>query len=430
MLPHSDEQDPPLTPLQVHVLGALPLRSLSRVYGLINSYTLPVWLRVPGYKLYAWVFGVHLDECEPSDLRQYRSLAEFFMRRLKPGVRPIADAPLVSPADGTVVNLGTVEDGRVAQVKGRSYSVDALLHGSGAVSSEDVERSSKRKMRELKPHPHGSPAGSVVDEREFADINGIHYSLDKLIGEHRDGGVNNNSKNETDESVAAGQAGAASDEAERLLKKSASSPELSSASETEAPKLVRSASRDANMALSVGTSSGWSQGAQVPRPGNKLCFCVVYLAPGDYHRFHSPASWVVEKRRHFSGELFSVSSWMVDKLADLFVLNERVALLGRWRHGFFSMVPVGATNVGSIRVNFDKTLRTNTPLRPLTPGSFTEANYATASALLGGQPLGAGDEMGGFWLGSTIVLVFEAPQSFEFNVKTGDKVRVGEALGA
>jgi phosphatidylserine decarboxylase len=44
---------------------------------------------------------------------------------------------------------------------------------------------------------------------------------------------------------------------------------------------------------------------------------------------------------------------MVGKLSDLFVLNERVALLGRWRYGFFSMIPVGATNVGSIRVNFD-----------------------------------------------------------------------------
>lgn len=85
-----------LTPLaQVHVIGALPLRSISRLYGLVNSYELPVWFRVPGYKFYSWVFGVNLDECEPSDLREYRSMSEFFMRRLKPGVRPIADAPLV-----------------------------------------------------------------------------------------------------------------------------------------------------------------------------------------------------------------------------------------------------------------------------------------------------------------------------------------------
>ena len=54
------------------------------------------------------------------------------------------------------------------------------------------------------------------------------------------------------------------------------------------------------------------------------------------------------------GDLFSVSPWMAKRLENLFVLNERVALLGRWKHGFFSMVPVGATNVGSIKVNFDQ----------------------------------------------------------------------------
>lgn len=54
------------------------------------------------------------------------------------------------------------------------------------------------------------------------------------------------------------------------------------------------------------------------------------------------------------GDLFSVSPWMAKRLENLFVLNERVALLGRWKHGFFGMVPVGATNVGSIKVNFDQ----------------------------------------------------------------------------
>jgi phosphatidylserine decarboxylase len=82
---------------QVHVIGALPLRSASRIYGALNSYTLPVWFRVPGFKLYATIFGVNLDECDPSDLTQYRSLSDFFMRQLKPGVRPIDEALVVRP---------------------------------------------------------------------------------------------------------------------------------------------------------------------------------------------------------------------------------------------------------------------------------------------------------------------------------------------
>jgi phosphatidylserine decarboxylase len=86
---------------------------------------------------------------------------------------------------------------------------------------------------------------------------------------------------------------------------------------------------------------------------NSLFHCVIYLAPGDYHRFHTPTDWTILSRRHFPGELFSVNPKIVKWLKGLLSLNERVVYYGEWKYGFFSMTPVGATNVGSIKVYID-----------------------------------------------------------------------------
>ena len=56
----------------------------------------------------------------------------------------------------------------------------------------------------------------------------------------------------------------------------------------------------------------------------------------------------------FLGELFSVNPGVARWLQGLFNFNERAIYTGRWRYGFFSLTAVGATNVGSINVHFDK----------------------------------------------------------------------------
>ena len=97
----SKSTDSPLAPVlvianisQVHVMGALPLRNLSRVWGYLNSLELPVWFRPTGFRVYGRLFGCNLDEVV-KELKEYTSLGDFFYRRLKDGVRPVADVVLV-----------------------------------------------------------------------------------------------------------------------------------------------------------------------------------------------------------------------------------------------------------------------------------------------------------------------------------------------
>ena len=93
--------------------------------------------------------------------------------------------------------------------------------------------------------------------------------------------------------------------------------------------------------------------------GNKVLYMVVYLAPGDYHRYHSPASFTANYRRHIAGYLEPVDPRYLKGHRDVLKTNERVNLLGDWQHGFFALSFVGALNVGSIKLHFDESLASN-----------------------------------------------------------------------
>lgn len=124
-----------------------------------------------------------------------------------------------------------------------------------------------------------------------------------------------------------------------------------------------------NVTYSVNALLGDSKDqTRLESPNSFLHYAVIYLAPGDYHRFHSPTQWKMSELRHFAGtvyigiahccagEMFSVSPMLVSRLQNLFVLNERIVLMGEWKHGFFSMIPVAATNVGCMHLNFEPVL--------------------------------------------------------------------------
>ncbi|KAF4982031.1 hypothetical protein FZEAL_2281 [Fusarium zealandicum] len=401
----------PEGPWQVQVMSTLPLKAMSRLWGRFNELTIPYYLRVPGFKLYSWVFGVNLNEVSEPDLHVYPNLASFFYRTLKPGSRPLDPDPhtLLCPSDGKVLQFGQIDGGDIEQVKGMTYSIDALLGKNtptpsiASVSSSDSDRT---------PTEVSGEEELIKQDEDFAQVNGISYTLPDLLS-----GTGKHGPSAKDESMPA-------------------SP--GTVSEVRAE-------------LALGERPWYDLVS--PDKTTSLYYAVIYLAPGDYHRFHSPTNWVVDRRRHFAGELFSVSPYLQRTLPGLFTLNERVVLLGRWRWGFFSYVPVGATNVGSIVVNFDRELRTNSLLTDTAADraaeeaaqrgepylGFAEATYESASPVLRGHALRRGEEMGGFQLGSTVVLVFEAPSEktnedkersgWAWAVEKGQTVKMGQALG-
>ncbi|XP_056648086.1 phosphatidylserine decarboxylase proenzyme, mitochondrial isoform X1 [Diorhabda sublineata] len=300
------QKEGPARQWEINCYCMLPLRTVSRCWGYIADVKLPELLRPPVYKMYSSVFGVNISEAENEDLTSYPSLADFFARSLKNGMRQVDQSScLVSPCDGTVLHFGTVDTEQVEQVKGVTYSLKDFL-------GEQVTKMQK----------YGSDFKTSL----------LHKPLE----------------------------------------------------------------------------------------GTTLYQCVIYLAPGDYHRFHSPAEWKPTHRRHFSGQLLSVNPSIASWLPGLFTLNERAVYLGHWNYGFFSYTAVGATNVGTVKVYFDKTLQTNKPYKNRTKEEICLGNAVE---------LKKGDIMGEFRMGSTIVLIFEAPYNFKFSIMPGDKVKMGQGIG-
>ena len=104
---------------------------------------------------------------------------------------------------------------------------------------------------------------------------------------------------------------------------------------------------------------------------------VIYLSPGDYHRFHSPAIHNALYRRHIAGYLSPVKPSYVNKHRDVFKNNERVNIFGTWKeqNDFFFTSFVGALNVGSILLDFDEDVVTNCAI-PKEP-YYTDKAYCT-----------------------------------------------------
>lgn len=126
---------------------------------------------------------------------------------------------------------------------------------------------------------------------------------------------------------------------------------------------------------------------------NNGYFLTYYLCPRDYHRVHSCVSGVITQMNYSEGDLWPVNKWSVNNIRNLYTKNERVHLEIATEKGPIGVVFVGATNVGSIALNFEPSLRTNQNRGPL------RKTYTPPLEVEKGQ------ELGMFRFGSTVILL-------------------------
>ncbi len=143
-------------------------------------------------------------------------------------------------------------------------------------------------------------------------------------------------------------------------------------------------------------------------------FVTVYLSPRDYHRVHMPWAGTLRRSVYVPGKLFSVSPTTTAAIPRLFARNER--LITRFECDFGPMIValVGAVCVSSMSTVWEGVVAPGRRLRP--------ADHQ-------GPALGAGEEMGRFNMGSTvIVLLPPGAVSWHKDLTPGASVRMGQAL--
>ena len=179
---------------------------------------------------------------------------------------------------------------------------------------------------------------------------------------------------------------------------------------TENGRVIQAKGQDYSLADLLGDSSvaGRLQGG---------AFTTLYLSPKDYHRIHMPCDGTLKSMLHVPGALFSVNTATANNVPGLFARNERVVCVFDTPHGELAMVLVGAMIVASIHTSWHGQV---TPVNALQRWDYQDTQEIT---------LKRGEEMGQFYLGSTVILV-GAPDAISWGQGiSGDPVRLGQALG-
>lgn len=143
----------------------------------------------------------------------------------------------------------------------------------------------------------------------------------------------------------------------------------------------------------------------------------IYLSPFNYHRYHYPLTGKIDRYFHAGGRLFPVNQVGMSHFDKLLLRNERIITKITKTDLPFYMVAVGATFVGSIKMEFIKK-RVAPTAQDATRNHWEKVNLDICQL----------EEMGRFEMGSTIVLVLPQIMAEPLALVKGKPVRVGHPI--
>ena len=118
-------------PPAYYFIWILPRNLFNRLCGFVADAKLPRFLLIFLIRLFAWKYGVNLEESS-KQVSEYRNFNEFFTRELLPDARTFDPDKevIISPVDGILGEYGIINNELLIQAKGLEYRLSDFLKDS------------------------------------------------------------------------------------------------------------------------------------------------------------------------------------------------------------------------------------------------------------------------------------------------------------
>lgn len=119
----------------------LPQHLLSRLVAMLMRVKI-VWIKNALIHWFIRTFDINVSEAASENLDDYPHFNAFFTRELRSDLRPLAEpqTAVVSPADGTISQIGQLQGEQILQAKSQHYQLEALV-GDGDWAHEFIDGS-------------------------------------------------------------------------------------------------------------------------------------------------------------------------------------------------------------------------------------------------------------------------------------------------